>query len=268
MRRIAHLSDLHFGTEDGPVVESVIQDVAKMQPDLVVVTGDLTQRARRRQFQAARAFLDRLAAPKLVVPGNHDIPLYNVAARFGWPLAGYRQWITGELRPTYADGEIAVAGLNTARSNTWKDGRVSHDDIAWFQGFFCLQSPDKFKILATHHAFIPPEHDPLAALVGRAPEALSALGECGCHLILAGHLHFGYSGDVRPHHEESERSILVVQAGTAVSRRRRKEPNAYNLLTVDGRRLELDVRVWRGEFMTAQLARFELSNDSWKRLDS
>lgn len=266
MRRLAHISDLHFGTEEPAIVEGLLRDLAAVQPHLVVVTGDLTQRARRGQFRAAREFLDRIEAPKLVVPGNHDIPLYNVAARFGWPLAGYRAWITEELRPTFEDGDLAVAGINTARSNTWKDGRVSGGDIVWLGSFFGRQPAGTFRVLAAHHPFIPPSHDPRAALVGQAKEALTALAACGCHLILAGHLHFGYAGDVRPHHEEIERSILVIQAGTATSHRRRDEPNAYNLLSIDGRRLQLDVRAWRGEFRSALVTQYEEVETGWQKV--
>ncbi|HYO24494.1 MAG TPA: metallophosphoesterase, partial [Lacipirellulaceae bacterium] len=109
MRRIAHISDLHFGTEEPAVVAGVRDELNRLACDLVVVTGDLTQRARQSQFAAARAFLDSLESPWMAVPGNHDIPLYNVAARFGWPLAGYQKWITADLRPTFADAELAVA---------------------------------------------------------------------------------------------------------------------------------------------------------------
>jgi 3',5'-cyclic AMP phosphodiesterase CpdA len=173
MRVIAHLSDLHFGTEDPVVAKGILRDLADVQPHLTVVTGDLTQRARRAQFRAAREFLDRVSAPMIAVPGNHDIPLYNLGARFGWPLAGFRTHITRDLQPQFQDAEIAVAGVNTARPNTWKDGRVSIDDIERLRAFFCQQPRQTFKILAAHHPFIPPVRDPSAALVGRAVEALT-----------------------------------------------------------------------------------------------
>src|SRR2546421_2446886 len=115
MRTLVHLSDLHFGRVDERLVEPLIAAVTEIDPDLVAVSGDLTQRARSHQFIEARAFLDALPQPQIVVPGNHDIPMHNVYARFFQPLDKYRRYITNELQPFYADEEIAVVGLNTAR---------------------------------------------------------------------------------------------------------------------------------------------------------
>lgn len=239
-------------------------DLERVAPKLVVVSGDLTQRARAGQFRAAAEYLKRIRAPQLVVPGNHDIPLYNVAARFGWPLRGYVRHITGDLAPTFVDLELAVAGVNTARSNTWKDGRISPGQVEQLRAFFCAQGEGKLKILAAHHPFIPPVGDPSAALVGGAQRALQTLEACGCRLILAGHLHLAYAGDVRPHHVEVEKSVLVIQAGTAISHRRRDEANAYNLLTIDGPALRLEVRAWNGrEFASRGAEAFVYGPTGW-----
>ena len=267
MRRIAHIADLHFGAEEPAVAAGLCSDLAAVDPHLAVVTGDLTQRARRSEFAAARDFLASITAPQLVVPGNHDIPLYNVVARFGWPLAKYRRFISANLTPSFADAELAVAGVNTARSNTWKDGRISEADIEWLRGFYTHQPPRAFRILAAHHPFIPPTRDPSAALVGRSQAALAMLSACGCHLVLAGHLHLAYARDVRPHHVEAQRSILVVQAGTAISHRRRGEANAYNLLTIDQSHLRLEVRTWNGrEFTASGGMEYEYGASGWTAL--
>ena len=247
MRLLAHISDLHFGADDPVVAEGLIKDLATLNPHLVAVSGDVTQRARRGQFRAAREYLARIDAPQIIVPGNHDVPLYNVVARFGWPLANYAEFITDNLFPTFHDAELAVAGVNTARSFTWKDGRLSADQIDQLRRYFCSQPPEVHKILVAHHPFIPPVADPTAALVANAPLALRMLESCGGALVLAGHLHLAYAGDVRPHHVEIKKSILVAQAGTAISHRRRDESNAYNLLTLDGDRLRLEVRAWTGQ---------------------
>lgn len=263
MRRVAHIADLHFGAEEPAVAAGLLHDLAAVDPHLVAVTGDLTQRARRGEFAAARAFLAAIATPQIVVPGNHDIPLYNIAARFGWPLFKYRRYITADLAPTFADAELAVAGVNTACSNTWKDGRISEADIERLRGFYLSEPARAFRILAAHHPFIPPTNDPSAALVGRSQQALEMLAACGCHLILAGHLHLAYAG-VRPHHVEAQRSILVIQAGTAISHRRRGEANAYNLLTIDGPRLRLEVRTWTGrEFAASGATEYNYGDEGW-----
>src|SRR5688500_3797681 len=129
MRTIAHLSDLHFGDTDAAVVERLIEKVRELNPDMLIVSGDLTQRARSSQFQDARAFLDVLPLPQIIVPGNHDVPLYNVIRRFLSPLARFRKYITSDLTPEYHDDELAVFGINTARSLTIKGGRVSEEQV-------------------------------------------------------------------------------------------------------------------------------------------
>lgn len=264
MRRIAHISDLHFGAEDPLIAEGLLEDLAHPLPHLVVVSGDLTQRARKSQFAAARNFLERIPVPQLIVPGNHDIPLYNVVARFARPLARYRHYITPELHPFYHDEELAVAGINTARSDTWKEGRISHVQIERFRAQFDAVSPTLFKVLVCHHPFIPPEGDKRSAIVGRVREALRTLEASHCALILSGHLHQAYNGDVRPHHLEITRSILVAQAGTAISHRRRDEPNAYNRLTLDGDTLFLEVRAWDGHrFATTASWNFRRLEHGW-----
>lgn len=264
MRRIAHISDLHFGTEDLLVADGLLSDLSRQAPHLVVVSGDLTQRARRSQFKAARAYLDRIAPPQLIVPGNHDVPLYNVIYRLVRPLTSYRRFITADMYPFFHDEELAIAGVNTARSTTWKDGRISLAQIQKLKAQFDSVSPHLFKVLVSHHPFIPPADDAGAALVGRAPLALKMLEDCGCALILSGHLHQAYSGDVRPFHLEITRSILVAQAGTAISHRRRDEPNAYNLITLDGDSLQLEVRAWEGkEFYTARTSQFQRGEAGW-----
>src|SRR3954454_3224095 len=129
MRRIVHLSDVHFGRTDPAVVTAVLQAVRRLDPHLVAISGDLTQRARSWQFREARAFLDALPCPQLVVPGNHDVPLYNVARRFLSPLGYYTRYITTDLQPVHTDPEMVVVGLNTTRSFTVKDGTIRPADL-------------------------------------------------------------------------------------------------------------------------------------------
>lgn len=267
MRRIIHLSDLHFGADEPAIAEGLLRDIERQSAHLLVVSGDLTQRARGSQFAAAERFLKHIPLPQIVVPGNHDIPLYHVIARWLTPLDNYRRFINRNVEPTFVDAELAVAGVNTARSNTWKDGRISPQQVERLQQFFTAQSDSACKILIAHHPFIPPAKDANAALVDGGPAALRVLEACGCHLILAGHLHLAYSGDVRPHHVEVKRSILVIQAGTAISHRRRDEANAYNVLTIDGSTLSLEVRTWNGEeFAGAAPQRFTQTEDGWSAL--
>jgi Calcineurin-like phosphoesterase len=129
LRTILHLSDLHFGRVDPTTLDPLVNAACEIRPDVVAISGDLTQRARRGQFRQAREFLDRLPGTPIVVPGNHDVPLYNVAARFLFSLSNYRRYISDDLEPFYSDGEIAVAGINTAHSRTFKSGRITRKQI-------------------------------------------------------------------------------------------------------------------------------------------
>lgn len=244
MRRIAHLSDLHFGRVERAVLEPLRRRVRELAPHLVVVSGDLTQRARAGQFRQARAFLDTLPGPQIVVPGNHDVPLYNVFARFFRPLARYRRILSPEPEPAYLDDEIAVLGVNSARSFTFKGGRISAPQLERIQAL-CRERPDLVKIVVTHHPFMAHER----------------LGECGIDLFVAGHLHA--SGVAHA----AER-MLMVQAGTATSSRTRHEPNAFNLLKVWPRRVEVEHYVLRrGGFAKAGGEMFQRqdAHSEWRR---
>ena len=266
MRCIAHISDLHFGTEDSAIAAGLMLDLRAQDPSLIAVSGDLTQRARGGQFRAAKNFLDELPHPQVVVPGNHDVPLFDVFRRFLSPLGRYRRIITEVVNPYYEDAEIKLLGINTARSLTWKSGRISLEQVEQIRRTMCPTTGDQFKILMTHHPFIPPPGDPVHAidLVGRAALALPVIDECGVDLLLAGHLHHGYSGDVRTYYPATSRSIVVVQAGTAISRRVRTEPNGYNLLRLDRTTIEIEVRVWNGSaFIKDKRALYRLKDSEW-----
>lgn len=266
MRRLAHLSDLHFGREDAALVRAVVADIERLRPDLTVVSGDLTQRARRAEFGAAAAFLRALPGPWLAVAGNHDIPLFDVPRRLLDPLGRFRRYVTRELDPFFADDEIAVLGLNTARPSRWRDGRVSLRQIDRIADRMAALPDHVFKVVVTHHPFVPEPGDPAPTRLQRAREAIAAAERCGVELVLAGHLHQGYLADLREHHAALERSILVAQAGTAVSRRRRGEPNAYNVVTVASPRVEFDVRAWDGaRFSSTARVTYLRDGGAWRR---
>jgi 3',5'-cyclic AMP phosphodiesterase CpdA len=267
MRHIAHISDLHFGTEDAAIAMALSDELNENRPDLLVVSGDLTQRARPDEFEAAKAYLQRLPGPQLVVPGNHDVPLYDVARRFLAPFTRFRRHIQEELNPVHRDPEVLVVGINTARSLTWKNGRVAWEQIAAMERYFCGQDGGCLRVVVTHHPFIPPAG--LArgsiALVGRAADALAVIDECDVDLLLAGHLHECYSGDVRTYYPATRRSIVVAQAGTAISRRLRGSPNAYNRVAVDRESIRIEVRTWTGGcFEESSVVRYRLHDREWR----
>jgi 3',5'-cyclic AMP phosphodiesterase CpdA len=267
VRTIAHVSDLHFGREDPEVVEALGADLRARRPTLVVVSGDLTQRARRRQFEQAAAFLRSLEAPVLAVPGNHDIPLFDVVRRALQPVVRYQRYISRELEPFRVDaGELAVLGLNTARPHRWKNGEISERQLDLMRARFAEAPPGSLRVLVTHHPFVPRPGDPYGVVVGRGLEALQVAEACGVDLLLAGHLHQGYLVDVRTTHRGIRRGMLVAQAGTAVSHRRRREPNAYNWIEAEPDRLGFEVRLFRdGAFGAMERILYQRAGSEWVR---
>jgi 3',5'-cyclic AMP phosphodiesterase CpdA len=269
MKVIVHLSDLHFGTEKPELAEALRAELAEHPATLLVVSGDLTQRARTSQFVAAAAYLRRLPGPQLVVPGNHDVPLFDVARRFLAPLTRYRRHIGPDLDPVFDDGELCVAGLNTARSLTWQSGRISLEQIEALRRRLGGTSA-RYKVVMTHHPFIPPPPAPGGLpqtgvdLVGRAARAIAVLETCKVDLLLAGHLHHGYSGDVRTQYPGTRRAIISAQAGTAISGRVRTDPNGYNRITFSGERMTIEVRTWRGKaFSLLRTVEYARGPEGW-----
>lgn len=265
MRTVAHLSDLHFGRVDEATLEPLRRALHAIAPDLLVVSGDLTQRARKSQFRAARAYLDTLPRPQLVVPGNHDVPLYNVFKRFLAPLANYRRIVSEETEPEFGDDEIAVMGVNTARSNVFKGGRINAAQAERVRSRFCGLPAGVTKIVVTHHPFdVPEKSGEEGQIVGRARMALETLAGCGADLLLSGHLHEAHVGHTAERYDIAGVSALVVQAGTATSTRVRDFPNAFNVLRVQSNRIDIDSYLWRGsEFGRGSTQAFEHDARGW-----
>ncbi|HAR36732.1 MAG TPA: 3',5'-cyclic-nucleotide phosphodiesterase [Acidobacteria bacterium] len=265
MRMIAHISDLHFGMEDERIAGRLLEDLEGIDPSVVVISGDLTQRARKRQFEAAGAFIRKITAPCLVVPGNHDIPLYDVIRRTLTPLHRYRHHITADLNPVFEDDELIVLGANTARAANFKNGRISEAQIQMLADRLCSAGRHLFKVLVSHHPFLPPLDHPYAASVGRGGLAAEALEPCGLDLLLAGHYHRGYMGDLQSRDSTVKRPIIVAQAGTAISKRTRGERNSYDRIIIDPPDLCFDRYAWDGRgFVKTKTTRFKKVGGAWQ----
>jgi 3',5'-cyclic AMP phosphodiesterase CpdA len=265
MRTIVHLSDLHFGRIDQALLDPLRECLEGLRPHLVVVSGDLTQRARVAQFREARAYLATLPQPQLVVPGNHDIPLYNVFKRFLAPLRNYKRVMGKELEPDFIDDEIAVVGVNTARAFVFKGGRINEEQVERVRQRICGLPEKVTKILVTHHPFDAPEGSGEEdQIVGRARMALEKLAGCGADVLLSGHLHEANVSHTAERYKLAGVSALVVQAGTATSERTRDTPNTFNVLRVGAAHITVERFAWNGTaFATDAAESFHHDGQGW-----
>ena len=270
MARIAHLSDLHFGAHDDRLVAAVEQRINELQPELVVISGDFTQRARTEQFKQACAFLERLKGAGhevLGVPGNHDVPLYDVLRRFLSPLTRYRRYIDETLCPFHEIPGAAVLGINTARSLTFKDGRINDKQVAFIHEAFSRSRFGVSRILVTHHplfALPVSDEEEVGKPIGRQPLALEAIEDAGVDLLLAGHNHRASTHHARDLVTDAG-TALVIQAGTATSTRLRDEEQSFNYVVAGNDEVTVAVQSWDGDAFTPRDAeRFVRRGKHWE----
>lgn len=264
MITILHVSDLHFGRVDPIVKEGFLQLLREMQIDVSVVSGDFTQRAKKREFAQAAEFLKDLPEPHLVVPGNHDIPLFNVLRRFVSKLTRYKRYISHNLRPVIETDEIIIAGINTAHSLTIKDGRVTHAQIAHLKKVFAVAN--KTKILVTHHPLHMLQEDSDERVASRAKFAIEILRDAQVDVLLSGHYHQGTSG-ISTVHKEGKYDAILVQSGTSLSTRTRGQNNSFNVLKVDADIIQVEQFEWQDNeqrFAQTSVSFFERIDGRWK----
>lgn len=267
MATIAHLSDIHFGRVDPRIVDPLVDATIAIAPELVVMSGDLTQRARRRQFQQARACLDRLPKPLLVIPGNHDVPLWDVALRFTDPYGRYRHYIQQDLDPVFSSDEFIAVGLNSARTFPFHGGgRLNEIQVDRAATRLRLAPTGALRIVVTHHPFdLPSTVHAQKHLIGRSEMAMQRLAEAGADVFLAGHLHVHHVGHTATRYKIAGHSALLIQAGT-LSTRHRGEANSFNVLRIAGGEIEVERYDWNvatGTFQPAWSKSFRRTNDGW-----
>jgi 3',5'-cyclic AMP phosphodiesterase CpdA len=266
MKTLAHISDLHFGREDPVIVAGLLTAIAKAAPDLIVVSGDLTQRAKKKQFRAARDFLaDMPAVPRLIVPGNHDVSTTNLYERLVHPLNRFRRFITQDLSPFYADDEVAIAGINTVRLLSTKDGRINRTQVERACQQFSRANAAAIRVVVTHHPMDVPAEDTKHPTLTRARMAMAGFAGCGVDLFLSGHLHTGLSLASSARYPLPGYSAVVAHAGTGTSTRTRRQPNGWNLIRLAPSLIELQQMSWNGKkFAPTHFERYEKSNEGWK----
>lgn len=244
---VAHLSDPHFGTVQPPVRDALLRDLREHSPAFVLMTGDITQRARSAQFQSAREFLDALAPlPWMAIPGNHDLPLFDILTRLFNPYRLYRRFIAADLNPVYRDDDIAVLCVNATRPSRHKNGVLSGkqiDQVA--ERLMHLSQP--FKIVAVHQPLAVPVESELHNVARGADHALACWLDAGADLFVGGHIHLPYCMPATS--TSSARRGVIAQAGTCLSSRVRHDvPNSYNRLIFESSDITRRMRVEQRDY--------------------
>ncbi len=262
VRTLFHISDVHFGPPHLPRVRQGVLDlIAARRPDVVVLSGDLTQRAKPAQFRAARAFVDSIDRPVLVVPGNHDVPMYRFWERIFSPFGAYRRNFSPELEPVYRDDGLLVVGVNTAFNWTIKEGRIKLRRLLEVGEELSAAPPEVFKVVVAHHHMIPPPNFGTQTVLANAWEAMDLFSSVGVDLILSGHLHQSYIGNSEEFYPRGRPPVVVVHSGTTTSNRGRageRERNSCNWIQFDDESIVVSHLLWHDPF-----ARFTEHSRHW-----
>lgn len=266
MTSIAHISDLHFGAVNEKLVSALRHFLNDLKPDLIAVTGDLTQAGRKREFHEAAKFLGELESDKLIVPGNHDVPVYNLMRRFGSPWSRYRSAVSDEVNPVKTLDEITVIGLNSARRaglySDWSRGRLSRQQLTRTR--LKLQNVSSgLKAVALHHPLTTSAEDKAGRYaVGRAAEAMAMFSSHKLDLLFTGHVHHS-SAELLEHDGWSH---VVSRAGTATSTRTRREPAAFSLLKIADEKINVTVHHDTGDnaFSASDTYSFCKEPEGWR----
>lgn len=274
MRRIVHISDIHFGNNDPALLQPLRKAVETIEPHFLVISGDLVERASVTEFEQARDFLRTLPTPQMVVPGNHDLAFYNFFQRATVGLASYKKYITNDLQPEYHDDEIAILGANTSRVWPIRGGSLSSLQLEQLTRDFAAVPEEKVRILVTHHPFDLPEAQGHRLIVGHARRSINRLAPL-VDILMAGHIHLSSTGSTAARYKTQGHAIAFVQAGTAVSNRNKGETNSFNSLRVTGAKeggkaVTVDRFTWRkeeGEFHCHCSTAFRLESEGWAQVE-
>lgn len=260
-RCIIQISDTHFGKDNSSVTEKLLQRINELSPDLLILSGDITQRGREVQFQQAKSFLDRIACDhKLCVPGNHDIPLYNVVGRFFNPLKWYRHYMGAE-ESQLVFNPVAVIGVNTCNLWHYKNGIISRSQIQRVVEFCQSVPKDYFKIVVAHHPVDALLSSDEENIVENAETAVLTWAAAGVDLIMGGHIHCQFCRNLQLRYPSLQTSLMVSQAGTANSVRTRSGfLNSFTQLTLDANASINKLCIWNYSLQTKT---FEPAEHKW-----
>lgn len=231
MTRIVHVSDLHFGAHDEVLVEALSECLVHLEPSVIAASGDLTQRGTHREFAAMAQFFSRFACPKIIAPGNHDMPLFNLPARMLRPFRRFEHYTGGDVS-RYRDDKTMILTLNTARGvqlrANWALGAVKMARVDDMLARFEDAASGAARVVVCHHPLHRPVAAPMHAPTLRGPRAAAALTHGAVDLILSGHMHHVFAERL----PFGDRMTYAVGAGTAFSTRTRAHRPSFNVIEV------------------------------------
>ena len=266
MTSILQFADVHFGVEDTAALATLAATVDRLEPDVIVVSGDITQSGSEEEFEAAARWLESLPGPRVICPGNHDTPMYGIIDRVVKPFDRYADYIDPLDAGEYEDDHVVIQSMNTARGVQmkldWSVGVVNLDDLEKRIARFQQSDPDKLRFLNVHHPFVYPPESPLQKETDNGPEGLRRLADGNCDGVLSGHVHIPFVVEREPGGSE----LLSISAGTLSTRRRDNDP-AFNHIKVTDDELAITMVTFDGtQFLDSEMfrkPRRELSQ--WRR---
>jgi 3',5'-cyclic AMP phosphodiesterase CpdA len=274
MRTLIHASDIHFGKVNEKVIAKLERAFVRIKPDLLIISGDITQRARLKEFEDAKQLLTRLRAqgiPNLTIPGNHDIkPVYAPLARLRDPFGLYKSMVAPISEDSHVDQELAILGINTVRVSRLKGGRVSPRELLTAEEWFKNAPRGLVRIAVTHHPLdLPPEY-PKRKLAKRAAKAIDVLSRANVDLYLSGHYHRSSALHTAHRYRTGTFAAVAVQAGT-LSTRERGERQSFNVIKIKPGEITVETFTWNDsvdDFTDGNLTRFVFKEGKWTSDDS
>ncbi|MEM7727637.1 MAG: metallophosphoesterase [Pseudomonadota bacterium] len=266
MTSILHFADIHFGVEDEAALKSLAATIDTLEPDVSVISGDITQTGSEEEFEAAARWIEGLAGPKVITPGNHDTPMYGIIDRVVAPFDRYADYIDPLGADRYEDDDVVILSMNTARGVQmkldWSVGVVNLEELDRIIAEFDQSDWGKLKFLNVHHPFIYPPESPLQKETDNGPEGLRRLADGNCDVVMSGHIHVPFVVEREPGGSE----LLSISSGTLSTRRRDNNP-AFNHIEVTKDEIVITMVEFSGtEFIRSEAFRKDRSELSkWRR---
>lgn len=258
--KIIHLSDLHFGTETPALTAKLLEKIETLKPDLFIISGDFTQIATEEEFKEAAEFINKLPADSLCIPGNHDVPAFNLVQRFLKPYDLYRKYIDKNLCPTFENDQVLIAGLNSARRAlphwNWANGAISSAQRQKLTETF-VPDEKRWTLFTLHHPVHKVDELPISVTVFGRKRTLQTIKDCNVDIVLTGHVHHASVTTIG----DLDHQTVFVSASTALSSRKRTQENGFNVIALSNTELAIDTYALNGG------GDFEIAN-TFKRFKS